>query len=906
MIVSTFKHISVKHYYYALTSFKPAIANTLKSIIDRLCEENSIKVDAEEIVSNGKVIAKKVTPTSLGPKKLVSKTPTRVPAKKTPSNSTMKKEKTNTQIKAKRAKDKENLLGSCSVILNHKMNIYNSKPVQITHNIFLNNYKPKPNAKEKRIENDRKTKFGIESTSYEYGPKLKDHFKYIFSTEMIKNLCEDDPKKTTLAITSISSALAEPNMVNNVIENLDLILKQIAYKFSRNQNPSLVKSFYELASAIVKTYTENENMAISDTEANVLFNLLAEKLTSPNNIFKNNSNSLIREITQIYGKEKSFIMLMNIALSRTGRVRTELIDIINSVYSSGEIKEDTLAKVVKPAMRIYNTPDHNLRAKFVGIIKEIYNVVGEEIWRYCELNDREKKDLYEKIGLEEENEEYEEYEEEEEVEEENENEGENKSILSKDTKIKISNIKTSSNAKNGNLQTAPLTNNAPKSLTPTKDSKPGKSNEGVNKSTPISNSKSGENKIKKENQSTKSGPKPAEGPTSPQLARKQSTLTQELLEKTLSSLNNPRMNIIESILAINDTVYKHFDLNQDLLKANVDLIFSTFITSLTNFFSISPLQVKVTKYITNVLCKISTIQQLISLISFSVLSKLIHLVLTSVLYDNLSNLGENKEGMIIWKSFNSIMLRILEFCDRTDVIKLLIEKEKLNRVPNPRLSEYSARCIIKLTHSINESIADVRIDEVLRSMHELLIDFEKEQPDLQIKSQTDHFVILSLKNLLIEMTKLKKEAIIEDYIKGVETHEIHDKYIKRWIKNTLDSLGREEDEKANYNTVNTVGNTGKSKTIDLDDEEDKKEPKEQGRNEKKNNIAEKYHTIHHEEFDALKLKLSSLNISSLNKKKNQLGSRTERIDRSRDEHKTFGQIQKKWKDVLGRTQHKKK
>ena len=357
-----------------------------------------------------------------------------------------------------------------------------------------------------------------------------------------------------------------------------------------------------------------------------------------------------------------------------------------------------------------------------------------------------------------------------------------------------------------------------------------------------------------------------------------STLTIEVLSQILSNLNNPSINIIESILAVNEAIYKSFDKNKALLISNSDLIINTFITSLSNLFYTKPLQVKITKYITNVLCKISTIQSLISSISFPTLKSLINLVLTSVLYEKLNELGDNNEGVVIWKSFNSIMLRILEFCDGTSTISILLDKEKQNRLKNPKLAEYSARCIFKLSQSLEEKINTIEVSTILGGIHDLLVDYENSQPDLQIKNQTDQIVILSVKNLVVGMTKIKKEVIIEDYIKGVESKDINDKYIKRWMKSEL------EVKKEDSTTVTSTNNfdTLKSNIEEM----------------VKNKTSSGQHSIQNDKLNQLKQKLTTLN------KVSSIGMMNKNQDEAMKtkQHKSFNQIQKKWKDVFSRTQ----
>ena len=257
---------------------------------------------------------------------------------------------------------------------------------------------------------------------------------------------------------------------------------------------------------------------------------------------------------------------------------------------------------------------------------------------------------------------------------------------------------------------------------------------------------------------------------------------------------------------------------------------------------------------------------------------MINLVLTSVLYEKLNELGDNNEGVVIWKSFNSIMLRILEFCDGTSTISILLDKEKQNRLKNPKLAEYSAGCIFKLSQSLEEKINTIEVSTILGGIHDLLVDYENSQPDLQIKNQTDQIVILSVKNLVVGMTKIKKEVIIEDYIKGVESKDINDKYIKRWMKSEL------EVKKEDSTTVTSTNNfdTLKSNIEEM----------------VKNKTSSGQHSIQNDKLNQLKQKLTTLN------KVSSIGMMNKNQDEAMKtkQHKSFNQIQKKWKDVFSRTQ----
>lgn len=98
-------------------------------------------------------------------------------------------------------------------------------------------------------------------------------------------------------------------------------------------------------------------------------------------------------------------------------------------------------------------------------------------------------------------------------------------------------------------------------------------------------------------------------------------------------------------------------------------------------------------------------------------------------------------------------------------------------------------------------IDSIEIDRILLKIHVLLISFDHTNPDLVINNQTDQMIVRYIKNLVNEIVQLKREGIVQDYIKSVEQHTVKDKYIKRWIRNILSSLSKKEETLGNIDTI---------------------------------------------------------------------------------------------------------
>ena len=169
-------------------------------------------------------------------------------------------------------------------------------------------------------------------------------------------------------------------------------------------------------------------------------------------------------------------------------------------------------------------------------------------------------------------------------------------------------------------------------------------------------------------------------------------------------------------------------------------------------------------------------------------------VLSNLLIENLDKVGDNQEGVIIFKSLNSTMLRVLENCNYTDVISVLLNLAKIYRTSEDKgnLVKLAIKCLLKINQILGQIIDIIEVDRILLEIHKLLIDYDAKQPELAINNQIDQMVIRYIKNLVNEIVKLKGDAVINDYYNGVESHQDKDKYIKRWIKNILTSIKTEQ------------------------------------------------------------------------------------------------------------------
>ena len=199
------------------------------------------------------------------------------------------------------------------------------------------------------------------------------------------------------------------------------------------------------------------------------------------------------------------------------------------------------------------------------------------------------------------------------------------------------------------------------------------------------------------------------------------SISEKELFEALDMLMNPEEDLVEAIISIHCMAYRNYTQNKKILNQNTDKIISSFTEVILKLFSSEPLRIKIIKYCILVLCKLCNNKEFISNISLNTQKNLIILVLTNLLRENLNTLGENGEGMIIWKSLNSIITHIIEYCDITKNIEIIIDLEKKFRKEKNKLAEYSARCLIIVTQNVKNLWNILDYQKIFGKIHEILI-----------------------------------------------------------------------------------------------------------------------------------------------------------------------------------------
>ena len=310
---------------------------------------------------------------------------------------------------------------------------------------------------------------------------------------------------------------------------------------------------------------------------------------------------------------------------------------------------------------------------------------------------------------------------------------------------------------------------------------------------------------------------------------------------------------LSSIILIHEIIYQKYQENKKILIPNIDKIIKTFIQVLHGILiekELKNIPVKFTRYLTTVLLKIASNQELISHISYKVLSEITNELLNYLLIQGFDKIKDKQEeGNIIFKSINSTMLRIIENCNKTDIILVLLDIiKKHQKGGNKKISNLAVKCLLKATENINKIINNLDLKKILNEMHLIVYNYLQLYPELKNKQSTDDIILKFIRNFINNIVKIKEHDIWNIYNDSIKKSDKEDKYIIYWIKSCLDNINKNDKSLSlnisnisnidNFNSVNNSVDSNvkkekgkelenKIKEIDLDNKKEKEKKDEE-------------------------------------------------------------------------------
>ena len=679
---------------------------------------------------------------------------------------------------------------SNSLILNNN-DTKNAKNAKKENSIFLPNIKVTPN-KLKRLEKDLKFKFSLDYICRDNSikSKLKETCKNLFVDEFYKKIFSDDFKKQVIALKEMKEQMDKKLNIQIYFENLDLILKIYGINLNGNLNPTLVKNLIEFLDSLYNTIKEN-NKSLNEIELNIILTLLIDKLSINNNTLKEHLIKLLNEYIELTDINKTMIVVLNIALGKNSKIKTEILDFTNELFNKNKL--DIIQRnYVKIFGKYICTNDNIVKSKVLILFKHIFPVVGEELFILLDfLTDKDKKFLESNLFIDNE-EEFEDEEEEVEIVDKHYLE-----INSSDEEIDDNDIDTDNNNNNNNSN--------------------------INKNNNIT---------KVENGAVDSN-------------KGLIILLKDLMSKNEKERNN-------AVILIHKNIIQNYEENKHLLIPNIDNIIKYLIIVTHELFIKSDLKnidLKFSMYLSSFLIKIANNKELISHISFDTLNILIHELLNYLLINNFNKIGKNKEGDQIYKTINSTMLRIIENCDKNSVIFIFLEVLKNYQNENKNIVNLTVKCLLRATQDLDKIINGLNIGKILKEMNIIIYNFQKNYLDLQhANNQIESYIIKFIREFIYKIAKFKEDTIMEIYNNSVKISNVEDKYIINWIKAGLERNRNKYDKNLNFSSnignINNSNNNSINNNINNDDivnkDKNNKQTKEDNKNEENSkNLEEK-------------------------------------------------------------------
>ena len=139
------------------------------------------------------------------------------------------------------------------------------------------------------------------------------------------------------------------------------------------------------------------------------------------------------------------------------------------------------------------------------------------------------------------------------------------------------------------------------------------------------------------------------------------------------------------------------------------------------------------------------------------------------------------------------MLRVIENCYTTSVILVLLEiiKQNQNNVNSNLILNLALKCLLKTTENIENIINNIQLDKILLQIYLLIYNIDKlPLSNIEQNSEMNNMILKFIQTFIIDIVKIKKSGIMEDYKKFIENRQYkdNDKYIYYWNKKTIESM----------------------------------------------------------------------------------------------------------------------
>lgn len=761
------KIININNFYMSMNHYKPAIANTIRGIIEKysslICVEpvvnedlnshsndvvmkNEFKQPAERAVSaNPKVGKNDNHNTHKGNNK-------NIPKNRRDSSSSADNDSKGKNKKTGNANsNSNNAMPNIKPVSNGSQNgntvpINNSNIPLKTQTPLLINANIKMNLKNKRMEAEKKLAFPNEFITQNFDSSLRDCMSQYINKSYVDNVYSNDVAKFNVVFALINSTMkSDPHLF---FEVTDIWLKWILIRnLEMNNNLFFNNIVFDFLKNLFEFLKENE-CTLHQTENKIILEVLVSKLFTINVVAKGKAKQFFSDFCE-KGVIKFDVILETLCDKFNSvfdiSMKTELMELVNTLSTMCNfILEDKRTISILVAMYesiCVSTKDEGMKKSMLELIRNVY------------MRNDDKQEMDE--------------------------------ILSAQTRKEVSDIaqKKVVNVNNNHSENNP--------------SQPEPSTIKFSRS-PIlplqarrNNLLNNINNDQNSNVNSNNNPIPESESKDSMKIQLIDIIDQNKITKMLNMLYSSNFTEkINILLEFNDFFTNKYTECVVLLEKNIDQIIRSFSDLIKLIFTQTELNsdlIDMLKYLLTVFYKAALTKDVIENCDVETIYVTFHEVLKAILYEGLENVGQVDEGKKIIKSLNSLILKLMENFNPTLTFLALIKLIQNYRTDNSRICSLSIKCLLKISNILSSIISRLDIERILLGIYEFIADFEKANPELTPQSHNEEMCIKVLKTIIHEMIKITNDGIWNYYKSAIERNNLPDKFLRRWIQLILRS-----------------------------------------------------------------------------------------------------------------------
>ena len=608
--------------------------------------------------------------------------------------------------------------------------------------------------KDKRAEEDKSFRWPTNEVQSSLVEKLRKKLYSAIDPHLLDYMFATNFKKNLEAVSILNEHLKSE--FTSMCDIMDLIFKWLTIKMVDQSNTATNKAIMELLRNFFTELANTEYM-LRDFEAAAILPMLCERTSIGNTALREEVKELIQQSCSIYSNTKVAGFLVKALESKNPKTRNECLLLIKDFlkkYGSKVIQP----KDIKPISKLLATADNSAKQEILEILAEIYITKGNQIWGLTgPLPEVQKEMIKQKFSQ---------------IDQEKADEA--KPLIDNGVATENESLKLP-------LDTSTICAEPPSIADNQFEDQKNNMDFSVKPSPDVALKKQEDEKSNNLDSI----------PPIKKMEQNQEQIKFDSLEECLELMRNGNISKkADALVFLNEKTALLLEQNKEILASNCNIMFTTFASVLKEIFDKTEqdIPIRFAKFFLSAVNKICGVKAILK--DEESIKILIEQLLSKLIYEGLDKVGENKEGEFIIKILNSATIRMLENCNATKILIVLIRlfdqyknaqantgKFNLSKMPGLIINSMT-----KLTKILDPLIPNIDASKFLLCCYNHMI-----TANLQPKSSNEDFVIRIIKSIINKIVKSKQEGIWVDY-EIIKKQDKPDDHIKRWIISILKSI----------------------------------------------------------------------------------------------------------------------